>query len=136
MLPLSTGCSEDPAFQSRLALLRAPDKIPLDLLPPSSSSHRLVNAVSLFAGQGHFCLATQRRRPEALQTLTEQAGQLCTKEPVLMQMALREMAGKDSSGDGSRQLISPEGAEGLLWASLQPCPLEGKGQGALLPLGL
>lgn len=47
--PLKAGCyslsSRQDSFQSTY---------------PSLSSHGLVNAVSLFASQGHICLATQR----------------------------------------------------------------------------
>lgn len=44
----------------------------------------------------------------------EQAGQLCTKESVFMQMTLSKMPRKESNGDGSHsQLMSREDAEGL-----------------------
>lgn len=44
----------------------------------------------------------------------DQAGQLCTKESVFMQMTLSKMPRKESNGDGSHsQLISREDAEGL-----------------------
>lgn len=58
----------------------------------------------------------------------EQAGQLCTKESVFMQMTLREVAGKESSEDGSQsQFISPEDAEGLFKGIITALPTVSEG---------
>lgn len=67
----------------------------------------------------------------------EQAGQLCTKESVLMQMTLKKMAGKQSSGDGSQsQFTSPEDAEGLLKGIITALSTVSEGPTGSIPLGL
>lgn len=59
-LLLFPGCSENTAHKRRLAPSSEQRARFLSIyLPPRSSSHGLVNAGSLFASQGHICLATQ-----------------------------------------------------------------------------
>lgn len=114
------GCSEDPGPSSRQDSFQS--------TYPSLSSHGLVNAVSLFASQGHICLATQhedqkgykRRQRTGWPTLHKG---ICSHANDPKQDGWREQAEGRASG---ANLFPQKMLTDFLRASSQPCPLQMK----------